>query len=333
MDYEGNRRRLVTPLFLNVPTPDMRAGNLNELTGRYGQVVDPLSGQPFPNNTIPASRINPVSASLLQNYLTQLPNSATAGANYLQQTSTPGNTNGYDIRVDQTIDSKQSLYVRWSAKNISSTVPNALLPSDSDTETDRNLIVSHNYAITNTLVNEARFGLSFYQLAVNFPIEGAAAVQQLGLVGLNLSDHSTADAFPTFNFSDGTGLTPIGCDKAGVTKSQTIQFTDNLTWARGKHTLKFWTDVRCVSYADIESFGGSDDFGAFTFISGAFTGNKTCGDPAATAPHLCESAFADFLLGLPAKSYIAQSARTCLPMPFRRACMPKTNGRSTHVLP
>ena len=91
VDYEGNRRHLVTPLFLNVPTPDMRAGNLNELTGHYGQVVDPLSGQPFPNNAIPTNRINPVSASLLQNYLTQLPNSATAGANYLQQASTPGN--------------------------------------------------------------------------------------------------------------------------------------------------------------------------------------------------------------------------------------------------
>ncbi len=65
-DYEGNRRRLVTPLFLNVPTAAMRAGNLNELTGTLGQVVDPLTGQPFPNNTVPSNRISPVSASLLE---------------------------------------------------------------------------------------------------------------------------------------------------------------------------------------------------------------------------------------------------------------------------
>ena len=96
VDYEGNRCRLVTPLFLNVPTAAMRAGNLNELTGPYGQVVDPLTGQPFANNKIRASRINPVSASLLQSYLTQLPNSTTAGSNYLQQTATPGDTNGSD---------------------------------------------------------------------------------------------------------------------------------------------------------------------------------------------------------------------------------------------
>ena len=309
--YEGNRRRLVTPLFLNVPTVDMRAGKLHELAGTYGQVVDPLTGQPFPDNTIPANRINATAASLLQNYLTQLPNSSITGSNYLQQTPTPGGTNGYDIRVDHTLTMKQSLYGRWSSKSISSTIPNPLLPSDRDAESDHNLIFSHNYAITNTLVNEARFGVSLFRIGVNFPIEGASAVQQLGLVGLDLSDHPTQGAFPTFNFNDGTGLSPIGRDKAGVTKSQTIQFTDNLTWVRGKHSLKFGIDVRRVAYADIESFGGSDDFGAFTFNTSAFTGLPTaCDDPTAEQSqknYLCESAFADFLLGLPSKTYVAQS--------------------------
>ena len=294
--YEGNRRRLVTPLFLNVPTAAMRAGNLTGLSGANGApILNPFTGQPFPNNTIPTCNqpgcINPVAQSLLDNYYTALPNSTTQGANYLQQTPTPGNTDGYDIRIDHMLTVKQSLYARWSAKNISTTVPNALLPSDRDSETDRNLIFSHNYAITNTLVNEARFGVSLFRMGVQFPIEGATAIQTLGLVGLDLSDHPTQGAFPTFNFNDGTGFTPIGRDKAGITKSQTIQFTDNVSWARGKHSLKFGGDVRRVGYADIESFGGSDDFGAFTFSSGTFTGN----------------AFADFLLGLPAKTYVAQS--------------------------
>jgi hypothetical protein len=294
--YEGNRRRLVTPLFLNVPTAAMRAGNLAGLTGANGApILNPFTGQPFANNTIPTCGqpgcLNPVAQSLLSNYYTALPNSTAQGANYLQQTSTPSNTDGYDIRIDHTLTTKQSLYARWSAKDISSTLPNPLLPSDHDSETDRNLIFSHNYAITNALVNEARFGVSLFRIGVQFPIEGATAIQKLGLVGLDLSDHPTAGAFPTFNFNDSTGFTPIGRDKAGVTKSQTIQFTDNLSWARGKHSLKFGFDVRRVGYADIESFGGSDDFGAFTFNSGTFSGN----------------AFADFLLGLPAKSYIAQS--------------------------
>ncbi len=308
--YEGNRRRLTTPLFLNVPTAAMRAGNLNDpnFVGANSRVVNPLTGQPFSNNTVPRGCsqpdcINPVATALLS--VPPLPNATNSGANYVQQAATPGSTNGYDLRIDHTLTSKQSLYGRWSAKNIATTLPNALLPSDHDSEIDRNLILSHNYAITNTLVNEARFGISLFRIGVQFPIAGASAVQQLGLVGLDLSDHPTAKAFPTFNFSD-TGLTPIGRDKAGVTKSRTIQFTDNLSWARGKHTLKFGVDVRRVAYADIESFGGSDDFGTFTFSGGGLTSLPTC-SPSLTSPTLCESSYADLLLGLPAKTYVAQS--------------------------
>jgi TonB dependent receptor len=80
-------------------------------------------------------------------------------------------------------------------------------------------------------------------------------------------------------------------DKDGITKSQTIQFADNLSWVKGRHTMKFGVDVRRVRYQDLESFGGADDFGAFKFDQGIFTGN----------------AFANLLLGLPTKTYVAQS--------------------------
>ncbi len=308
--FEGNRRSLTAPLFLNVPTAAMRAGNLKDpnFIGANSLVVNPFTGQQFSNSSVPGGCsqpdcINPVATALLSDL--PLPNAANSGANYVQQAATPSSTNGYDIRIDHTLTAKQSLYARWSAKNISTTVPNPLLPSDRDSETDRNLIFSHNYAITNTLVNEARFGISLFRSGVNFPIEGASAISQLGLQGLDISDHPTAAAFPTFNFSD-TGLSPIGRDKAGITKSQTVQFTDNISWARGKHTLKFGVDVRRVAYADIESFGGSDDFGAFTFTGGGLTGLPTCSSSLAT-PTLCESSYADLLLGLPAKTYVAQS--------------------------
>ena len=101
---------------------------------------------------------------------------------------------------------------------------------------------------------------------------------------------SGVNAFPTFNFSDGTGFA-VGRDKTGVTTSKTIQLVDNLTWVKGRHTMKFGADWRHLKYNDLESFGGSDDFGAFTFSAGAFSGNS----------------FADLLLGLPAGSYVAQS--------------------------
>jgi hypothetical protein len=308
-DYEGNRKRYSTPLFLFVPTVAMRNGDFSV---QAAPLTDPFTLQPYANKKIPSGSqctssqdcINPVATSLL-NYI-PAPNinvsAANFGsqANYLQQTPTPSNTNGFDTRIDRTITSKQSLFVRWSWKRLSGQsltdsylgTLNSFLPPDQDTENNNNLIVSHNYLITNNLVNEARFGVSLWQLQVRFPIQGATAVSTLGLTGLDLSDHPNVGAFPIFNFSDDPGnYSPIGRDKDGTTKSQTIQVADNMTWVKGRHTMKFGVDVRHVAYVDLESFGGADDFGAFTFDQGIFTGN----------------AFANLLLGLPTKTYVAQS--------------------------
>src|SRR5580692_5501636 len=309
-DFEANRRRFTTDLFLFVPSNAMRQGNFSALST---PLTDPFTGKPYPGNIIPSGSecsssedcINPVAISLLKNYL-PAPNINVSAAdfgseaNYLQQTPTPSNTNGFDARLDRTISSKQSIFVRWSWKRISAesltdtalNTVNNYLPPDQDSERNNNLIVSHNYLITNNLVNEARFGVSFWQFQVNFPIEGASAISTLGLTGLDPSDHPDTGAFPIFNFSDDSGnYSPIGRDKDGTTKSQTIQFADNLSWIKGRHTMKFGVDARHVRYQDLESFGGADDFGAFTFDQGIFTGN----------------AFANLLLGLPTKTYVAQS--------------------------
>jgi len=260
---------------------------------------------------------------LLNNYL-PAPNIAVRAvnfgsqANYLQQTPTPANTDGFDLRVDRTITSKQSMFVRWSWKKLTAqsltdtalNTVNNFLPPDQDTEHNNNLIVSHNYLITNNLVNEVRFGLSFWQFQVKFPIQGTSAVSTLGLTGLDPSDHRTAGAFPIFNFSDDSGnYSVIGRDKDGVTKSQTIQFADNFTWIKGQHTMKFGVDVRRVRYQDLESFGGADDFGAFTFDQGIFTGN----------------AFANLLLGLPTKRMWRNPAPMSTPTPLSRARTRRTN--------
>lgn len=291
VDYEGNRRRFTTPEVLSVPTAAMRSGNLTNVPG--GDVTDPTTGSPFLGNQIPINRLNPVAQSLLANYL-PLPNFGNGidtNGNYRVQAPTPAGLNGYDVRIDHNLSAKQQLYSRWSWKNVDTTIPNRLLASEQDFETNRNLIASHSYVIRPNLLNEVRFGMTFYALKVNFPINGAGAVQRLGLTGLDLRDVPGVNAFPTFDFSDSTGFTPIGRDKTGITRSQTVQLTDNLSWIKGTHTVKFGVDFRRVRYTDLESFGGSDDFGAFTFNAGTFSGN----------------AFTDLLLGLPSKSYIAQS--------------------------
>lgn len=274
VDYEGNRRATSVAEQLLVPTLAERNGDLTALGGPV----------------IPQSSINPTAKALLAYY--PLPNVAgQQNYNYENFQSTPSQTNGADVRIDQTISAKQSAYARFSGKNITADYANPLLPDDSDSIHNRSLLVSHTYVLTAHLVNEFRFGFTNVITSVGFPIEGATALSQLDLTGVNISQHPTAHAFPTFNFSAGTGFTPIGRDKTGVTQSKTTQFTDNLSYNLGKHTLKTGLDVRRVRYADIETFLPSDDFGQFTFEP-TFTGN----------------AFGDFLIGAPTTLFFAVSS-------------------------
>ena len=277
LDYEGNRRSTALAEQFLVPTQAERNGDLTALGGPV----------------IPSSKINPTAIALLNYY--PLPNvTGQPNYNYENFQATPARTDGTDLRIDHNINSKQSVYARFSRKNITEDYANPLLPNDSDSVHNRSLLVSHTWVLTPRLLNEFRFGFTNVITNVGFPIEGADALSQLDLTGVNISQHPTTHAFPTFNFSAGTGFTPIGRDKTGVTQSKTMQFTDNLTWTRGKHTLKMGLDARRVRYFDLESFApvfNSDDFGDFIF-QGTFTGN----------------AFGDFLEGTPTSLFFAVSS-------------------------
>ena len=289
VDYEANRRRTSAPLQFLVPTVAQRSGELASLTS--DAIIDPSTGLPFPGNVIPANRISQTARALLANYYPMPNNTGSSNANLYQLTPTPSDTKGYDVRIDRILTGKQTIYGRWSWKNIDATAQNGLLPSEQIAEHNRNLLISHNYTFTANVLNEFRFGMSRFSSQVAFPILGSAALQQLNINGLDLGDHPDNHAFPTFNFSDSTGFAGLGRDKTGVTRSTTTEFTDNLTWIRNRHTMRFGADIRRLGYYDLESFGGSDDFGQFVFSAGQFTGN----------------AFGDFLLGLPTYTYVAQS--------------------------
>ncbi len=290
-DYEGNRRTFSAAEQYAVPSIADRSGNLSDL------------GDPYP-----VTSINATALTLLNTYY-PLPNIAGApvgSPNYETFVATPASTDGADLRVDQTFGSKQSLYARFSRKNISEQFVNPLLPNDLDSIHNRSLLVSYTYTFTPRLLNEFRFGLTNVTTSVGFPIEGAMALQQLDLQGVDISQHPLTNAFPTFNFSAGTNFQPIGRDKTGVTQSKTYEFTDNLTYTLGKHTFKGGLDIRHVRYFDLESFApvyNSDDFGDFTFQP-----NFSAVPATATQPTFGGNAFADFLMGAPTTLYFAVSS-------------------------
>jgi hypothetical protein len=308
-DYEGNRKTTSAPEEALVPTLSERQGDLTALVnipGTPGVLMDPFTGAPYPNNTIPGGPnnpcsgpedcINPVALNLLNTYY-PLPNAnlnqANPAYNYQTLMPIPSNSNAWDLRVDQMITPKQQIYVRYSWKDIfleeynndtAISPANMFLPNDQAHEKSRGLVASYNYSITPTLINEFRFGFTHFNENETFPIQGAAAISQLGLVlnnGINLAAHPDGQAFPSFLFSDGS-ITNIGQGRVGTTISETTQFTDNVTRILHQHTLRFGFDVRRVLYSAPMFYAPSDDFGQFTF-NGSLTNYS----------------FGDFLLGVP----------------------------------
>ena len=91
-DYEGNRRSTAVAQQFLVPTRDERNGNLTAL-----------------GVTTPITNINPTATALLSYY--PLPNvTGQSNYNYENFQSTPARTDGADLRIDHTINSKQSVY-------------------------------------------------------------------------------------------------------------------------------------------------------------------------------------------------------------------------------
>jgi hypothetical protein len=324
-DYEGNRRSTSQPELYTVPSMQDRQGNLSDLAAA-GEIpilncttsqaqsnpncpaaninpncppglpclVNPATGslqtgQPFSNYQINTS-LNQSALTLLNNYYPQ-PNATTLGGglNYETLVPTPSSTNGLDGRIDYVINQKQQVYARYNWKNLLVNTVNPLLPNDVDTEHDRSFLFSHNYAITNRMVNEFRYGFTHSILSPYFSIEGAAAIAQLGFEGVNVSNHPTDGGFPSIVFSDGTNFTPIGRDHVGPTYSSTDELADNLTYTRGKHTIRTGIDIRWARFAVPEIETPSDDYGLFTFNQSIFTG----------------SSFGDLLLGAPNTTYFA----------------------------
>jgi hypothetical protein len=74
-------------------------------------IIDPLTGKPFPNNTIPANRINPVSAKLLNDFIPVAP--STNGGQLVTSGSNPTNVDQYVGKMDALLTSRDHLSVSY----------------------------------------------------------------------------------------------------------------------------------------------------------------------------------------------------------------------------
>ncbi len=295
-DYEGMRYRTGATFVDTVPTEAMRRGDFS----KEPFVLTDLTGKPLPNNSLDASKISPVAQKILQFY--PLPNFGptdvlTFGNRRVNKAS-PTISDQFDVRIDHTINTKQSVFGRFTWKHINFTSPQVLLiPTETDFEKGNQLVVSHNYIFTPALLNEFRFGFTRDFQGGNFPFDGPKFMDDLGLKGIG---PFPPGGLPDFEFYGSSGVTYFGHSRPNILHSENTQLNENLTWTKGRHTMKFGFDYRHIRMTNVwyDTFG--DDYGDY-FFQDQFTGFD----------------FADFLQGVPAFTEIIHTA-------------PLIDGRTSH---
>jgi outer membrane receptor protein involved in Fe transport len=270
-----------------VPASFARAGDFS----REGvNIRDPYTGAPFPGNVIPSSRINPVAQKILTLY--PLPNTGPtdrrSASNYRDNRSTSINSDQYEARVDQNFSEKHHVYGRFSYKNNPADgANNLLLPSDTNSAKFWQVNTSWTYTLTPTLLNEFRFGYVKSDSAGIFNFDGRGFTNSLGLN--DISKDIFFNGLPYFGIDL---YTAFGKGRPGYSISDNLQFIDNLTWVKGRHTFKFGADIRNLRARSDLGFTSGNNYGDFGF-GPAFTGYG----------------LSDFLLGVPYQSAIAIVSR------------------------
>jgi hypothetical protein len=282
--YEGLRLAKETVLVESVPSLALRQGDLSFYLPK---VIKDTSGAPYPNNQVPASQISSVARLALAN-LYPLPNTVGPNPitnNFTDNYAAPITSNQGDIRVDQNLGSRQSIFARFSYKRrLTVAAPSAgafeLGPTTSPAN-DVNLIVAWNFVISPNVVNEFRFGYS----SEHGSSQGHYLSQDdaANLFGLPVPRPlAIGGGAPNFQI---TGFQATGGGGSSWNRTATQQVIDNLTLTRGRHTIKVGGDFRHPT-GFYNNVWNTFRLGVYAF-NGSVT-NAVIGNP-----------FASFLLGYP----------------------------------
>ena len=155
----------------------------------------------------------------------------------------------FSFRVDQELSSNMRLLARYTEdrrladdKGANSTVTGRHdgfnQPID---ETGRNFTAGHTYVLSNTMVNEARFGLSY---------------RNRGLTAMN-------EGVPQINFDDGMVQFGNLATNPAVFTQKTYHWVDTMSMTVGDHAIKFGGEVRHIR--DDSDFAVRR--GSFAFLS------------------------------------------------------------------
>ena len=123
-DYAGLRLRQGNTYTSTIPTLSMRRGDFSGLA----PIFDPQTGAQFPNNQIPANRMDPAAIALTRLY--PAPTNSALANNFVYSPTKTQDDDSFDVRIDHRFDPNNLLFARYSYNNTTTVLPDSLPPVD-----------------------------------------------------------------------------------------------------------------------------------------------------------------------------------------------------------
>jgi hypothetical protein len=289
INYEGLIQASAYANLSSVPYGAYATGNFS---ASPTVVDDPTAKSPFPNNTIPASRIDPAAPKILA--LAPAPN--TSGTlnktdnivtnNFDSVGSSHPTTNTGVARIDENISDKTRIFgtfVHYNAFSpVQPTFPGSVL--DSSTGPSQTTGYDSTFGLTRTwsptFITEFRFGYFRNNSEIVPPSLGISDSQTLGIA------MQYGNAAPEFNIS---GFSMLGSNSNTIRTQLDNNYHVDLTNSKAisNHLLTFGVQLRKNEF---------DDFNPIADVNGSYTFNGEISSPKNTSGDAI-NALADFLLG------------------------------------
>jgi hypothetical protein len=244
-DYEATRIRESTTTTSTIATVGMRSGDFSDLLAQRNKaIIDPTTNSPFPSNIIPGSRIDPVAKTLIDLY--PQPQNRNVANNFLYNAPRIEDIDRWDVRIDANVTSTDNVFWRLSKQDLNNPVALALPPPaygggfDFITE-GYNTGATWNHIWTPNLIQSIRGAWNFALFKRDNPAQtnGEFLNTKYGIRGGN---PDIPGGFSSMAISGYRSL-GIGAFNPVDRDSQNRQLAGDLTWTRGKHTVKTGANI------------------------------------------------------------------------------------------
>lgn len=316
--FENYREGTPNPLIVSYPEAEMRTGDFSKLVNAQGQPVtiyDPFNAtldssgnpvrQPFPDNKIPANRINPIALALTK-YM-PLPNRpAPPGSRYANNNLSIPDYFDSDkfynliLKFDWNFGDKNRAFFRHASNDRTEDRAGNGINNKPGTDGQQPFqrindayVVDWVTTVSPTFILNARVSYNRF-IEKGFGAANAGFdVKSFGLPASLIASLPSPIYFGRWNFYSGNSGTSTVYNSLGRSQSNnfsnTYELSTNATKIWRSHTFKGGVDIRQINYetqntGDILSFSGYSGFTQKIYNQS----DSTSGDPYAT-----------FLLGIP----------------------------------